>query len=161
MSFKKFIKKLCVLDLYNWKLIINEILPKILVTLRIFKVLMLKLMANFHLFQTIFINNFCIWKDKNTTAYFLIVDIETASFIASHCTSISYLLYQTEAHDLMILILIWNIVWLDHSSLLETLQNFVVCSTTQRMEISTKYVTLKMALFWEIGQPKVLQSPSA
>ena len=55
---------------------------------------MLKIMANFQLFQITFINNFCIWKYKKTTANFLIVDIETASFIASHCTYLSIIKHQ-------------------------------------------------------------------
>ena len=71
---RKFVKKLCLLNLLIWKR-----------TMRILKVLLLKLMANFQFFQTIFISNFCIWKDKKTTANFLIVDIEMASFNASHC----------------------------------------------------------------------------
>ena len=85
MSFKKFIKKLCLFDFYNWKLIMNEILPKILVTLRILKVLMLKLMANFQVFQTIYQTNLCISTGTKTTANFLITDIETVSFIARDC----------------------------------------------------------------------------
>ena len=96
-SFKRLIKKLCLLDLYNWKLIINEIKPKILVTLRIFKVLILKLMENFQVFQTIYHTNFCISTDIKTTANFLTIDIEMASFIARHCTysSCITLLFQT------------------------------------------------------------------
>ena len=46
---------------------------------------MLKLMANFQVFQTIYHTNFCISTGIKTTANFLITDIETASFFASHC----------------------------------------------------------------------------
>ena len=43
---------------------------------------MLKLMANFQVFQTIYHTNFCISTGIKTTANFLITDTETASFSA-------------------------------------------------------------------------------
>ena len=46
---------------------------------------MLKLMANFQVFQTIYHVNFCISTDIKTTANFLNTDIEMASFIARDC----------------------------------------------------------------------------
>ena len=46
---------------------------------------MLKLMSNFQVFQTIYHTNFCISTGIKTTANFLITDIETTSFFASHC----------------------------------------------------------------------------
>ena len=42
---------------------------------------MLKLMANFKVFQIIYQQNFCISTGIKTTANFLITDIETASFL--------------------------------------------------------------------------------
>ena len=51
---------------------------------------MLKLMANFQVFQTIHHANFCISKGIKTKANFLITDIETESFIARDCTCSSY-----------------------------------------------------------------------
>ena len=54
--------------------------------MRILKILIL-LMANFQVFQTIYHTNFCISTGIKTTANFLIADIETASFIARDCSS--------------------------------------------------------------------------
>ena len=42
-------------------------------------------MANLQVFQTLYHTNFCISTGIKTTANFLITDIETASFFASHC----------------------------------------------------------------------------
>ena len=46
---------------------------------------MLKLMANFQVFKTLFDINFCISTNKKNTANFLIFITETTSFFASHC----------------------------------------------------------------------------
>ena len=47
---------------------------------------MLKLMANFQVFETIYHTDVCISTGIKTTANFLITDIETASFIARECS---------------------------------------------------------------------------
>ena len=53
---------------------------------------MLKLMANFKVFKTIYNINFCISTNKKTIANFLIFDTETTSFFASDCTLKGYAL---------------------------------------------------------------------
>ena len=50
---------------------------------------MLKLMANFQGFQTIYHTNFCISTGIKTTPNILITDIEMANFIARDCEFIT------------------------------------------------------------------------